>query len=109
MDLSLPQLQLQPTLVWRPHPLNSEGQELTWVNFLPDENIQAFLERSGFLQRMGRQPFSLTINGRRVPREMWKHCRPNPGVLIDLYAVVGFGGGSKNPVATIAMIALIVA
>lgn len=83
---------------------------MLYVEFAPGETIAQYLNRTGMLARMGRQPFALTIDGRRLPRALWARCRPRPGTIIGLHAVVrgGGGGGGKNPLATIAMIALMV-
>jgi len=98
-------------LVFSPHPIQLErDRELVYAHFLPQETIAEYLERVGIAARIGRQPVILTVNGRRVPRELWARCRPKPGTLINLYAVVrDIGGGKKSPLATIAMIALMVA
>lgn len=99
----------KPRLVWSPHPLISDGRELVYIELLPNESILEYLKRTGILSRMGHQLFVLTIDGKRVPRHLWSHCYPKPGTLINLYAIVGDGGGGeKNPLATIAMIALMV-
>ena len=50
----------------------------------------------------------VSIDGYRVPREMWKHCRPRAGKLIHVQAIVQKGGGGKNPIASILSIALMV-
>src|SRR5574341_1290837 len=100
----------RPVLAYSPHPiLLGRDQELVYAAFLPNETILEYLRRTGLLERMARQPFVLTVDGRRLPRTLWAHCRPKPGTLINLYAIVhGGGGGKKNPLATIAMIALTV-
>lgn len=97
-----------PVLAFSPHPLQAaKDRDLVYAEFLRGETIWAYLVRTGIAARMGRQPFVLTIDGRRLPRSLWAHCRPRPGTLIGLHAVVRGGGGGKNPLATIAMIALI--
>ena len=112
MDLSdATHLGRRPTLAFSPHPLQAaRDRDLTYAVFLPGETIAAYLERTGIAARMGRQPFVLTIDGRQVPRALWAGCRPKPGTLINLYAIVrGGGGGKKNPMATVLQIALMVA
>lgn len=100
----------QPVVVFSPHPLQAaRDRQLEYAHFLPNETIAAYLERTGILARMGRQPFVLTIDGVRVPASLWARCRPKTGTLINLYAVVrGGGGAKKNPLGVIAMIALMV-
>lgn len=95
-----------------PHPLMPQrDRELQYAVFLPKETIGEYLRRTGMAQRMGRQPFMLTINDRKLPRALWERCKPQPGSLIHIYAMVrdngdDNGGGEKNPVAIVAMIAL---
>lgn len=102
-----------PVLVYSPHPiLMSQDREIIYAQFQAGESLGAYLYRVGILQRLGRQPMNATINGIRVPRELWFRCYPKVGTIINLYAIVRGGGdddgGGKNPVATIAMIALMV-
>jgi hypothetical protein len=100
---------VSPVLAYSPHPiLLGKERELVYAAFLPNETIAEYLLRTGILARMGRQPFTLTVDGRRLPRTLWAHCRPKPGTLVNLYATVRGGDGKKNPLATIAMLALIV-
>lgn len=108
MDMKPPFSTKEPTLVWSPHPLMPEkDREHVYAPIQPNESIHQFLDRTGLLQRMGRQHFVLTINGRYVPRELWSKCYPKPGTIMNLYAVVRGGGeGSKNPIATILTIGL---
>ena len=98
----------RPVLAWSPHPLLlAKERELVYEHFLPNETIIEYLKRTGLLERLGRQPFTLTVDGRRLPRTLWAHCRPKPGTLINLYATVRGGDGKKNPIATVAMLALL--
>lgn len=100
----------RPVLAYSPHPLQaSRNRELIYAAFLPRETISAYLARTGVADKIGRRALVLEINGRRVPRALWHCTRPKPGTLINLCAAVHGGGGSgKNPIATIAMIALMV-
>lgn len=118
MDLSAGRTQLcrprteaegsRPVVAFSPHPLLlAKERELVGAVFLPGETIAEYLVRTGIAARMGRQPFRLKLDGRQIPRALWARCRPKPGTLIELYAVVRGGDGKKNPIATIAMIALI--
>ena len=100
----------QPVLAYSPHPiLLAQDRELVYALFLPNETIAAYLARVGLAERMGNQPFKLTVDGRRMPRALWARCRPKPGTLINLYALVRGGDGQKkNPLATVAMIAVMI-
>lgn len=99
-----------PVLVFSPHPLDpAREREVLTAVFYPGETIAQYLERSGIARRLAGRRVICAINGRRVPRELWPHCRPRPGTLINLYAVVrGGGGGKKNPIATVLSLALTV-
>lgn len=115
MDLTETQIieRDQPNLIFSPHPiLMAKDRQVIHAEFLPDETIEAYLERTGIRKYLRNQPYVLTINGRRMPRRLWKGCRPKPGTLINLYAISrgggGGGGGGKNPIATVGMIALMV-
>jgi hypothetical protein len=97
-----------------PHPLlPAKDRALEYAVFLPNETISAYLKRTGLAERMGRQPFMLTINDRKLPRALWARCKPKPGSLIHLYATVHSqdgqegDGADKNPLMIAAYIALI--
>lgn len=97
--------------VFSPHALlPAEGRVLVHDTILPGETLHAYLERTGLLTRIAHQPVRLTVDGHRVPRELWRHCRPKSGTLIGITAVVhgGGGGGGKNPIATVLGLAIAV-
>jgi sulfur carrier protein ThiS len=97
--------------VYSPHPLMpAVDRETLYVPVIAGETIAAYLERLGLTARMGRRPVVVSIDGYRVPREMWAHCRPRVGKLVHVQAIVhgGGGGGGKNPIATVLTIALMV-
>jgi len=98
----------QPTLIWAPHPFQREvGREIRYIPFEAGESILSYLKRVGIFERMGRQPFMLTIDGRRIPRSLWSLTHPKAGTQINLYALVHGGEGTKkNPLAIISIIAL---
>jgi hypothetical protein len=98
----------RPVLSFSPHPiLLAQDRELVYEPFLPNETLAVYLARVGLLDRMGNQYFVLTLDGRRLPRTLWANCRPKPGALVNLYAVVRGGDDQKkNPLATVAMIAV---
>jgi hypothetical protein len=96
-----------PCLVYSPHPLMpAVDRETIYVPVIAGETIAAYLDRAGLTAKLGRRPVVVSIDGYRVPREMWKHCRPRAGKLIHVQAIVQKGGGGKNPIATILSIAL---
>ena len=101
----------RPVAVWSPHPLMPARERvLVHAEFLPGETLAEYLERTGIAAQLAHRPVLCTINGRRVPRELWAHVRPKPGTLINVQALVhgGGGGGGKNPIATVLSIALMV-
>ncbi len=113
MDLSEAAELRAPRLVWSPHILMpARDRELVYAEFYPRESIAQYLARHGLARRFGltdRRKVLCTIDGARVPRPLWPHVRPKAGTLIELRAIAGDdGGGGKNPLATVAMIALMV-
>jgi hypothetical protein len=99
----------RPTLAYSPHPLSpSIGRRLVYADLLPGETVWGYLQRSGIADEIGRRPVICTINGARVPRELWMHCRPKRGTLVNLTAIVRGGGKSKNPLATLVQIGLMI-
>lgn len=101
----------RPVAVWCPHPLvPAQGRVLVMDPLIPGESLAEYLERTGLARAIGRQPVVATLDGHRLPRELWRHARPRPGVLIHLQAVVqgGGGGGGKNPIATVLSLAIAV-
>jgi hypothetical protein len=102
----------RPSLVYSPHPLQpARGRELLRAEFEPGETLGGYLERTGIAARIRHRPVQVTIDGLRVPRAIWQHCRPKPGTLIQVQALVhgGGDGDGKNPIATVLTIALMVA
>jgi len=97
-----------PVLAYSPHPLDpARDRELIYALFTPGETIAQYLERSGIARKIGRRPVLCTIDGHRVPRELWPHVRPKHGTLVNLTVLVrGGGGGKKNPIATVLQIGL---
>lgn len=97
-------------LVHSPHPiLAAADRRFIQAHFRPGETVAEFLARSG-VESAG--PCVLTIQGQRVPRNLWAHTRPKPGMLLTLRATVrggGGGGGGKNPLATVLQIGLMIA
>lgn len=53
----------------------------------------------------------VSIAGDRVPFERWSRVRPKPGMLVEVRAGLGEGGGSgsKDPLRTVLTVALIAA
>jgi len=102
----------RPVATFSPHPLDpSRERQLVRAEFMPGETLEGYLQRTGLSRKIRNRPVMATINGVRVPREMWAHVKPRHGTLINIQAVVrggGGGGGGKNPLATIASIALLV-
>ena len=81
MDLSesraLVPASARPVVSFSPHPiLLAQDRELVYAAFQENETIEAYLVRTGLLERMGGQPFMLTVDGRRLPRTLWARCRP---------------------------------
>jgi hypothetical protein len=91
----------------------SSGREIVFMEFYPGETVESYLHRTGYLKRMGHQPYILTINGYRVPRSLWATCKPKPGMQIALYAYVQGGGGDdgegggKNVLGIVAMVIVV--
>lgn len=101
---------MRPQAVYSPHALiPAEGRRLVHDVLLPGETLAAYLDRSGLAAAIGRQPVRVTIDGYRVPRELWARVRPKPGTMIGISAVLHGGGGKgKNPIATILSLAILV-
>ena len=102
---------MQPVATFSPHPLlPAKDRQLIHAVFIPGETIEAYLTRTGLMRRIRNRPVSVAIDGMRVPRGMWRNIRPKHGTMININALVhgGGGGGGKNPLATIATIALMV-
>ena len=102
---------LRPQAVYSPNALTPAERRVTVYDQLqPAETLAAYLERTGLAALIRHRPVLLTIDGHRVPRELWRHVRPRPGTLIGIRAVLqgGGGGGGKNPIATIASLAIMV-
>ena len=97
-----------PVAVYSPHPLMpARDRQLLHAHFEPGETLGGYLERTGIAARIRHRPVLVTIDGLRVPRSFWQHCRPKPGTLIQVQALV-HGGDGKNPIATVLIIALMV-
>ncbi len=101
-----------PQAVYRGHPLlPGLDRELVHVRLFPGETLGAYLQRAGIWPRIRNRGAVVTIDGARVPRDLWLHCRPKPGTLIEIQVTVrgGSGGGKKNPLKTVLSLALIIA
>jgi hypothetical protein len=98
-----------PVATYSPHPLvPGQDRVVIYDAIYEGETITDYLERSGLAQRIGRRPVRVTINGHRVPRAIWRTCRPRRGTQIYVQAVVeDSGGDSSKVIRSIAMIALI--
>lgn len=99
----------RPIAIFSPHPLMpARDRQFMTDAFAAGETLDAYLRRTGLMAAIGRRPVVLTINGHRVPRHLWAYTRPRPGVLIHVRAIVQGGGGGKNPIATLASLAIMV-
>lgn len=107
MDLS--EARNLPVATYSPHPL-APGHERVVIHdvLIQGETVLDYLERTGLAARIGRRPVKVTINGCRVPREIWRTCRPRAGTRIHVQAVVQGGGDSSKILRTIAFVALAV-
>jgi hypothetical protein len=70
------------------------------------ESLADYFRRLGLSAQIGSRPVRVTINGCRVPREIWRTCRPKAGTRIHVQAVVEGGGEGNKILRTIAFIAL---
>lgn len=101
----------RPVAVWSPHPFApAAGRRLVYDALLPGETLADYLERVQITRAIAGLPVVLTIDGHRVPRALWPRVRPKHGTLIGIQALLqgGGGGGGKNPIATLASIAIMV-
>jgi hypothetical protein len=89
-----------PVVVVSPHPLvPAKDRHFEYVEFYPRETLADYLVRRGLQRRFGldgRRPVVCTIQGLRVPRELWSHVRPKPGYVIEFHAIVRGGGEDGN-------------
>lgn len=100
----------RPVAVFSPHPLlPAQGRRIEYAPLVAGESIHEYLVRTGLFDAIGARPVRVTLNGRRVPRDLWRKVRPRPGVLIGVQALVhGGGGGGKNPISTLLSLAMFV-
>ena len=100
----------RPVAVYSPHALlPQERRTLVYDALKPGETLAVYLERTGLMAAIGQQPVVITIDGYRVPRDLWAKVRPKHGTLIGIRALVrGGGGGGKNPIATVLSLAIAV-
>jgi hypothetical protein len=98
-----------PALVVSPHPLLPQAaREIHYAPFAEGETVEDYLRKIGF--RPGARDWLLAVDGCPVPRAYWSRIRPKPGTLVTLRALVHGGGddGGKNPLATVASLAVMV-
>jgi len=90
----------RPVVVVSPHPfLPAKDREIIFAEFYPQETIGQYLERHNLVRKFGldgRRPVICTIQGRRVPFEMWPYVRPRVGTLVQFHATVRGGGGDDG-------------
>lgn len=97
---------LSPVCVFSPHPLlPQQDRQFHYAVLEPGETLGGYLERVGILDCIRHRPVVVTIDHYRVPRDLWHHCRPKPGTLVNVQCIV-HGGDGKNPIATILSIGL---
>ncbi len=108
MDLSELE-QLRPQATYSPHPL-MPGKDRVFIRdaLIEGETLTEYFDRTGLSKRIAHQTVRVTINGWRVPREIWKTCRPKAGTRINVQAEVRGGNDGNKVLRTVALIALIV-
>ena len=82
------------------HPF-STSREVVETPFTPKVSLQALAESHG----MAEGHVIALVGDVAVPRAMWPHIAPKPGVEIILRRVPEGGGGGKNPLSAILSIA----
>ena len=99
----------QAVLVYSPHPLlPAANRQILFSPFHPNETIADYLTRHDIFISP-KETCHLFLDGVLVPREYWYRVKPKPGHFIVIRgAVHGGGGGGKNPLATVLMIAVAV-
>ena len=60
-------------------------------------------------QRSGRAEIAVAVNGRPIPRAVWRETPLKGGEIVTLRAALADGGGDKNPLRTILQIGVLVA
>lgn len=103
-------LPARPVAVVSPHALMpGEQRRLEYAAFEPGESLLQYFERTGIAEQLAGRPVVVTIDGARVHPRMWAHCRPRPGRLVRVQAVVeSGGGGGKNPISTVISLGLMI-
>lgn len=101
----------KPAVVFSPHPLlASAGRTVYAAEIEPGETLLQYLVRLGIPALT--QPMTVRIEGHLVPPSMWARTWPKQGNLITVRAEVRGGGnsegGTKNPLATVLTIVLLV-
>lgn len=86
-------------------PFHLHRKTLEVPNGLTLEDMAAFVFPN---QKLPGIRIVININDEIVPRHMWKSIRPKAGTIVGINAVAA-GGGKKNPLATVIMVALIIA
>ena len=96
-----------PNATFKPHPFTQESR---YIGAVPEnKTLQEIVDDFDVPQHM-KDWMVITINGARVPIDMWKFTTPKPDAHITILALPMGGGGDsgKNPLAIVAMIALTV-
>ena len=102
----LPPVRERASLIYSPHPLLLEaGRVVRSEAPLPGETLACYLVRNGVdITR----PIVVAVNGDAIPRDWLHRVRPKTGTLVTVRGALA-GGDDSNPLAFVAMIALMVA
>lgn len=94
-------------VIARSHPLRDD---ITAVSVRPGLSLEEILEQAQ-PDPILRAHAHIFLGDYRVPRARWRHVRPSESAVVTIRVVAqgGGGGGSKNPLRTIATIAVVAA
>jgi hypothetical protein len=96
-----------PSLVSLPHPLVSEGREVSYAAFLPGETLGAYIERTGIT--IARGAIAAWHNGKRVPDHLWDRLIPRTGDHVVIRGRAEGGGGGNKVLRTVALVVVAIA